>query len=284
MLPILTDELKIKPIKDWSQEEMEYTLSQIEFEAEQILKKNSYWKNYMAEKRRVIQPLVNKIYDEVFASFGKKVTVIIERSEYDYIKNWAENEYVPYKKKTDYGYKGGDTGKAAERLVTGTCGNLAVIKYYGGSISDLDLTIGQSSKYNVPDLKQFLGGVDVGVKTARTGSYANLPLVLNYSKLTEEYINMPRNRKKKVEAQFFVGQNESNELKYYMIGVAAPIVIIEGVHRAFTLDPKAMSKKKAGGGKGGFYAMHRTILCDTKEELIDLFNRPEYKAIPYVEI
>jgi hypothetical protein len=284
MLPILTEELQAKPIKEWSSDEVNYVLSQIEFEAEQILKVNSYWKHYMAEKRRVIQPIVNKIYDEIFASFDKKVTVWVERSEYDYIRNWAENEYVPYKKKTDYGYMGGDTGKAVERLTTGTCGNLAVIKYYGGSINDLDLTVGQSSKYNVPDLKQFLGGVDVGVKTARTGSYANLPLVLNYSGFTEEYINMPRNRNKKVEAQFFVGQNESNELKYYMIGVASPRVLIEGVHRAFTLDPKAMSEKKAGGGKGGFYAMYKTVLCDTKEELIELFKQAEYRAMPYGEI
>lgn len=283
-MSILTDELVVKPIRDWSKEETEYVLTQIEFEAEQLLEKNSYWKYYMVEKRILIQPIVNKIYDEIFASFGKKVTVWIERSEYDFIKNWAENVYVPYKKKTDYGYRGGDVGKATQRLVTGTCGNLAVIKYYGGDLSDLDLSIGRSGKYAVPDLKKFLDGADVGVKTARTGQYANLPLVLNYASFTEEYINMFRNRDKKIEAQFFVGQNESNDLKYYMIGVATPRNIINGVHRAFTLDPKAMSEKKAGGAKGGFYAMHKTTLCNTREELMELLKGNEYKILSYRDI
>lgn len=281
---VLTEELAKKQIKDWSKADIEYVLSQIELESERIIKKNSYWKYYMSEKRKVIQPIVKKIYDEIFASFGRKVTVVIDRSEYDFIKNWAENEYVPKKKKSDYGYKGGDVGKAAERLITGTCGNLAVVKYFGGGMSDLDFSIGRSAKYNVPDLKDFLGGADVGVKTARTGEYANLPLVLDYATFTKEYINLPRNRNKKVEAQFFVGQNESNDLKYYMIGVAAPRDIIEGVHRAFTLDPKAMAVKKAGGAKGGFYAMHKTVLCSTKEELVALFKDDKYKTIPYGEI
>ena len=92
------------------------------------------------------------------------------------------------------------------------------------------------------------------------------------------------NKNKKVEAQLFVGQNEANELKYYIIGVAKPRDIINGVHRAFTLDPKAMAPKKAGGPKGGFYAMHKTILCDSKDELKDLLKDPEFDAIPYKEV
>ena len=63
---ILTKVLKEKPIKEWTTEEINYVLSQIEFEAEQILKKNSYYKYYMAEKRKIIQPIVKKIYDEIF--------------------------------------------------------------------------------------------------------------------------------------------------------------------------------------------------------------------------
>ena len=283
-MALLTDELREKPFKDWSDIEVNLVLTQIEFEAELILKKNSYWKYYMSEKRKVIQPLVNKIYDEIFASFGKKVTVTIERSEYDYIKQWAETKYVPFKRKTDYGYKKGDVGQASKRLITGTCGNLAVVKYYGGSIKDLDFSIGDSAKYNVPDLKQFLDGADAGVKTARTGEAANFPLVLNYKSFTSAYINNTRNKNKKVEAQFFVGQNESNDLKYYLIGVAKPTDIINGVHRAFTLDPKAMAVKKAGGAKGGFYAMHKTIHCESREELIELLGGSKYKAIPYTDI
>lgn len=280
---VFPEELMIKPIKEWSDKETIYVLSIIDFEAEQILKKNSYWKYYMHEKRKVIQPLVNKIYSEVFASFGKKVTVVIDRSEYDFIRQWAERKYVPHKKKTDYGYKGGDTGKATERLITGTCGNLAVVKYYGGSMKDLDFSIGDSSKYNVPDLKNFLG-VDVGVKTARTGDFANLPLVLEYTRFTDEYKNSPKNKKKSVEAQIFAGQNESNDLKYYIIGLAKPRDIINGAHRAFTLDPKAMTPKKAGGAKGGFYAMHNTTHCKSKEEISELMRCKDYQSIPYPEI
>lgn len=267
-----------------SDDEVNYMLSWIEFESEQILKKNSYWKYYMAEKRKLIQPIVNKIYDEIFASFGKKVTVVIDRSEYVFIKNWVETKYIPTKKKSDYGYKGGDVGKAVERAVTGTCGNLAVVKYYGGGMNDLDWSVGSSSKYNVPDLKVFLDGADVGVKSARTGVAANLPLVLNYAALTDKYINFPRNKNKKVEAQIFVGQNEIDELKYYIIGVAKPADIIKGVHRAFTLDPKAMAPKKAGGPKGGFFAMHKTKHCNSKDELKSLLKSPEFDAIPYREI
>ena len=281
---VLPEDLMIKPIKEWTDEETKYVLNIIEFESERILKENSYFKHYMCKKREFIQPLVNKIYNEIFASFGKKVTVKIDHSEHDYIKNWALNVYVPHKKKNDYGYRGGDVGKAVERLITGTCGNLAVVKYYGGSMADLDLSVGESKKYNVPDLKEFLGGIDVGVKTARTGAAANLPLVLNYAALTDEYKNLPRNKNKKVEAQLFVGQNEANALKYYIIGVVRPRDIINGVHRAFTLDPKAMAPKKAGGPKGGFYAMHKTILCNSKNELKELLKDKSFDAVPYGNI
>ena len=153
-MDLTSEKLMLKPIKEWTEKETNYILSMIEFEAEQILMKNSYYKYYMCEKRKLIQPLVNKIYDEIFASFGKKVTVKIEHSEYDYIKQWATDVYVPHKKKNDYGYKGGDVGKAVGRLITGTCGNLAVVKYYGGSMADLDFSVAQVMLATVPEFQR----------------------------------------------------------------------------------------------------------------------------------
>lgn len=272
-----------KSFSSWSEQEINYVLAQIEFEAERLLLKNSYYKAFMSAKRQVIQPLVNKIYDEIFESFGKKVTVHISKEEYDIIYNWVSEDYIPYKMDSDYGYKKGDTFNSVDRLVNGTCGNLAVVKYLGGGVSDLDFDIGPSGKFNVPDLKKFLG-VDLGVKTARTGEAANLPLVLNYSNFTTEYKNSKWHRKKRVEAQYFVGQNDSNPLKYYMIGIANPRDIINHTHRAFTLDPKAMEKRKAGGGKGGFYGMHKTKHFEDRRALIKELNKEEYKSIPYPKI
>jgi hypothetical protein len=269
-----------KPIKDWSIEEMNYIFTQIEFYSEILLKKNLYYKK---EKRKLIQPLVDRIYNEFFISFGDKVIVTIEKDEYDFICNWVIKDYIPYKLKTDAGFIGGDIAVAEDRTINGTCGNLAALKPFGGGMKDIDFTIGPSRKYNVPDLKKFFGA-DIGVKTGRLGRAANLPLVLNYLKFTKEYKNSDKNKYKKVESQIFTCQDGDDPLKYCIIGIAKPRDIINGIHRAFTLDPKAMANDKPGGAKGGFFALHDTVFCRTKEEVKNLLKGQEFQAISYRNI
>lgn len=58
-----------------------------------------------------------------------------------------------------------DHDREVERTITGLIGEAAVEKLLGVSV--IDWTIGESSRYNVPDIK----GYKVGVKTVERGKY-----------------------------------------------------------------------------------------------------------------
>jgi hypothetical protein len=263
-------EFSDKPLKDWTDEEIGSMLKYFENYSMYLLNQKLQRFEYMRAKRKIIQPFVNRIYDETFDPIGN-VTSKITQEEYDYIESWVNNKFLK-EKKGEKGWRG-DNWNAAPRVINGTCGNLAVVKFCGGGMSDMDWEVGPSGKFKVPDLKKFLDGLNAGVKAARTGKQANLPLVLSYT----PYRKKPK--KELVEAQVFVGQNDRDKLKYYIIGVAKPEDIINGSSSVFTLDPSAMNKKKAGGAKHGFFKLYDTVHFKSKKELKEILNRKDFKAM-----
>ncbi len=268
---------------------------------------------FRREKREFIQDTVNSIYYEMANRPYLFVELGIE--DLSFIEAWAE-KYVEHKIKSgEWGYRV-DKNKAKWRVYNGTCGHLAVLKALNGNLEDLDLSIGEARDYHVPDLLEWLGH-EVGVKAAAVINFdsdkylnyknkSNLPLVLDYKNRTPEKVKDWKKRNKEfeerdvVEAQVLVGTKEFKKpifdeekqrdvpkpykMYCFIWGVVNPKAIINGASIAFTLDPNAADDRKPGGAKAGLYDLHKAEYFETKEELIKILKKPEYKAIPYNKI
>lgn len=261
--------------------------------------------DFRKNKRDFIQPIVDHIYNEIFFTGRPFTELYITDIEITILSKFS-HEYVDHKIKSfEPGWKK-DNKSSFKRVFTGACGHLAVLKSMGCGIDDMDLSVGDSRDYAVPDLRSWLGS-DVGVKTASVIDYtpkrksvvkskSNFPLVLDYKHFSKDMIDKWESDDTKygeglgVEPQVivatkdFLKSGKVYKTKCYIIGVVSPIDIINGASIAFTLDPKASDAKKNGGAKAGFYDLYKAKYFKTREELITILQGDEYKIIPYKEI
>lgn len=264
--------------------------------------------DFRSLKREFVQPAVDHIYNEIFYSDFPFTELWVTGEEILILDKFAE-DYVAYKIASGEPGWARDKGNGKKRVFTGACGHLAVLKSLGGSIRDMDLTLGPSKEYNVPDMYDWLG-YPVGIKTAsvidytsnnkrKVKSMSNLPLLLDYKNFTKAKIakwtkdNLKYEERCGIEGQIIVATKDfwkrdpkwrRYKTKCYIIGVVSPEIIINNASTAFTLDPNAANDSKPGGAKAGFYGLSYAEPFKTKEELINIVSRSEYQLIPYDEI
>ena len=289
----------------WSKERLLKTIDIILNEHER-LKRIPFIKDseFRKLKRDFLQDVTDSIYYELILK-NHYLKIELNIDDINYLEEWAQ-KYTKYKLSSgEVGYRV-DRNKIKWRAYNGACGHLAVLKALGGTYKDINLDIGNSKEYNVPDLLDWLH-FPVGVKTSTVINFAspsfmkfkntsNLPLVLDY----RNYIHKFKTDNKIIEPQIMVGTkefrksiydfklNKSVNKPYKMVcfiwGIASPKVLINGNSIAFTLDPNASDSNKPGGAKAGFYDLYKTTLFRTKEELVSILKTDEFSSIPYENI
>lgn len=299
------------PFSKWPKTDLDFVINKCLNEHDRLLRipqLDDTKFRYM--KREFVQSIVDHIYSEIFVDH-KFTELTLKEGEIDSLWAFAK-DFVAFKIKVKEPGWSRDKKNGERRVFTGAAGHLAVLKSMGGDIGDMDLSLGESKKYDLPDLEDWLG-FKVGVKTAsvidytpkyyrKVKSVSNLPLVLDYKNFNETKIkkwkkdNTRYEERHGIEAQVIVATKdffrqskkgsgrEIYKTKCYILGVVRPEVLINYASTAFTLDPNAANDKKPGGAKAGFYGLHKIKYFSSKEELIDIVSKDEYQLISYEDI
>ena len=134
-----------------------------------------------------------------------------------------------------------DSFNEAKRWRTGTGGEMALGQYIGKDF--VDLTVGDSNDYHVPDLSSI--GLNVGIKTVELGKY---PIIFKRSEKPEIIII------------------RIDDEKFCILGVASP----EDLNKYQSDDEILSPSLKARGTKTAFTGLYKVKPFSNYEELIKL--------------
>ena len=134
-----------------------------------------------------------------------------------------------------------DSFNEAKRWRTGTGGEMALGQYIDKEF--VDLTIGESNDYHVPDLSSI--GLNVGIKTVELGKY---PIIFKHSEKPEIIII------------------RLNDEKFCILGVATP----EDLNKYQSDDEILSPSLKARGTKTAFTGLYKIKPFSNYEELVKL--------------
>jgi hypothetical protein len=134
-----------------------------------------------------------------------------------------------------------DSFNEAKRWRTGAGGELALSQYLGKDF--VDLTIGKSNDYHIPDLSSI--GLDVGIKTVEFGKY---PIIFKVSKKAEIIII------------------RLDDEKYCILGIVSP----EDLNKYQSDDEILSPSLKARGTKTAFTGLFKIKPFSSYEELVKL--------------
>lgn len=113
---------------------------------------------------------INDPYENlVVPFFDKFVTVYLTEDEVNRVKDFSKKVSDA---KSGEDHHRVDNDNTQGRFFTGFCGEMALQKYLKKEF--VDLTVGESGKYNISDLRSL--GLRCGVKTSRTSDFPKVPL------------------------------------------------------------------------------------------------------------
>lgn len=167
-----------------------------------------------------------------------KQTVTLTENNTKRLDEFVKNVMV---KKKNESHHVVDSFNEAKRWRTGTGGEMALGQYIGKDF--VDLTVGDSNDYHVPDLSSI--GLNVGIKTVELGKY---PIIFKRSEKPEIIII------------------RIDDEKFCILGVASP----EDLNKYQSDDEILSPSLKARGTKTAFTGLYKIKPFSNYEELIKL--------------
>lgn len=186
------------------------------------------------------------VFNDYFPT-NKEITIQVNQETIDKIIKFSQK--IEKVKPNEFEYSK-DSKSLNIRFINGLLGEAAIEQYFG--ISFIDLTIGDSKKYNYPDIKFF----NVGVKTS---GYGRFPVIFKNN-------NYP---------QIICILDPCVLGLVYICGLATPQILNKYKDNDLLIDPNLKRK----GTKAGFYGLNHLIPIQMIKERFDKSESKDFANI-----